>query len=196
MLATRPIGRSEGGMMEVSEDFSETTAPDLATEANVARPPYRTRKPRRPSGRNVVAEVIAARGRRGGKGMALAQIEGGIPRITNFRAPQPPQSEFVISRTILDRAGPEGPDRRPSEDRGEVKAGDDIKTPNTAAGPSGSSEVLTAHTHPELCEPAWRSSSFQRRPRGMGSNVRRRTSTASDSSSAAARPVSVASSRQ
>jgi hypothetical protein len=49
-------------MMEVSENFSETTAPDQATEARLRRPPYRTRKPRRLFERNVVAEFIAAGG--------------------------------------------------------------------------------------------------------------------------------------
>jgi hypothetical protein len=49
-------------MMEVSESFSETTAPDQATEATWRRAPYRTRKPRRLFGRNVVAEFIAAGG--------------------------------------------------------------------------------------------------------------------------------------
>jgi hypothetical protein len=49
-------------MMEVSENFSETTAPDLATEATWRRPPHRTREPHRLFGRNVVAEFIAAGG--------------------------------------------------------------------------------------------------------------------------------------
>jgi hypothetical protein len=59
---TRPLGQREGGMMEISENFSETTAPDLATEATLRRPPDQTRKPRRLFGRNVVAEFIAAGG--------------------------------------------------------------------------------------------------------------------------------------
>jgi hypothetical protein len=49
-------------MMEVSENFSETTAPDMATEATWRRLPHLTRKPRRLFGRNVVAEFIAAGG--------------------------------------------------------------------------------------------------------------------------------------
>jgi hypothetical protein len=60
-------------MMEISENFSETTAPDLATEATLRRPPDQTRKPRRLFGRNVVAEFIAA----GGGPEALSQIEDG-----------------------------------------------------------------------------------------------------------------------
>ena len=48
--------------MEVSENFSEITAPDLATEATWRRQPHRARKPRRLFGRNVVAEFIAAGG--------------------------------------------------------------------------------------------------------------------------------------
>ena len=65
MVPTRqagPLGQMDGGMMEVSENFSETTAPDLATEATWRRLPHRTRKPRRLFGRNVVAEFIAAGG--------------------------------------------------------------------------------------------------------------------------------------
>ena len=49
-------------MMEVSENSSETMAPDLATEATWCRPPHQTRKPRRLFGRDVVAEFIAAGG--------------------------------------------------------------------------------------------------------------------------------------
>ena len=49
-------------MMEVSENSSETTAPDLATEATWRRPPHRTRKPRRLFGGDVVAEFVEAGG--------------------------------------------------------------------------------------------------------------------------------------
>jgi hypothetical protein len=56
-------------MMEVSENFSETTAPDLATEATWRRQPHRARKPRRLFGRNVVAEfIVAGEARKQGNG--------------------------------------------------------------------------------------------------------------------------------
>jgi hypothetical protein len=43
-------------------NFSETAAPDMATEATWRRPPHRTRKPRRLFGRKVVAEFVAGGG--------------------------------------------------------------------------------------------------------------------------------------
>ena len=76
--------------MEVSENFSETTAPDLATETTWRRLPHRTRKPRRLFGRNVVAEFIAAVGGPEARERLLRSLrtEGqSDPQIPNFRAP-------------------------------------------------------------------------------------------------------------
>ena len=76
--------------MEVSENFSETTAPDLATEATWRRLPHRTRKPRRLFGRNVVAEFIVAGGGPEARERLLRSLrtEGQWdPQIPNFRAP-------------------------------------------------------------------------------------------------------------
>jgi len=86
--------------MEVSENFSETTAPDLATEATWRRLPHRTRKPRRLFGRNVVAEFIVAGGGPEARERLLRSLrtEGhGIHRSRTSAPRQPPQSEFVIS---------------------------------------------------------------------------------------------------
>ena len=77
-------------MMEASENFSETTAPDLATEATWRRLPHRTRKPRRLFGRNVVAEFIVAGGGPEARERLLRSLrtEGQWhPQIPNFRAP-------------------------------------------------------------------------------------------------------------
>ena len=77
-------------MMEVSENFSETTAPDMATEATWRRPPHRTREPHRLFGRNVVAEFIAAGGGPEARERLLRRLrtEGQWdPQIPNFRAP-------------------------------------------------------------------------------------------------------------
>ncbi len=77
-------------MMEVSESLSETTAPDLATEATSRRPAHRTRKPRRLFGRNVVAEFIAAGGGTEAREQLLRRLrsEGEWdPQIPTFRAP-------------------------------------------------------------------------------------------------------------
>jgi hypothetical protein len=76
-------------MMEVSENFSETTAPDMVTEATWRRLPHRTRKPRRLFGRNVVAEFIAAGGGPEARERLLRSLrtEGQWdPQIPNFRA--------------------------------------------------------------------------------------------------------------
>ena len=83
-------------MMEASENFSETTAPDLATEATWRRLPHRTRKPRRLFGRNVVAEFIVAGGGPEARERLLSSL--GTEGQSRTSAPrQPPQSEFVIS---------------------------------------------------------------------------------------------------
>jgi hypothetical protein len=77
-------------MMEVSENSSEATALDLATEATWRQPPHRARKPRRLFGRNVVAEFIAAGGGPEARERLLRRLrtEGRWdPRTPNSRAP-------------------------------------------------------------------------------------------------------------
>jgi hypothetical protein len=48
--------------------------------------------------------------------------------------------QFVIPSNHTGPIRPEWLNRTHGEERGEANAGDDIETPNTAAGPSGSSE--------------------------------------------------------
>jgi hypothetical protein len=95
-----------------------------------------TRKPRRLVGRNVVTEFIAAGGGRGARERLLrrSRTEGlWDPQIPNFRAPAAAAEQICnFARTILDPYV--------QKDRGKANAGDDIETPNTAAGPSGSSD--------------------------------------------------------
>jgi hypothetical protein len=95
-----------------------------------------TRKPRRLIGRNVVTEFIAAGGGREARERLLrrSRTEGlWDPQIPNFRAPAAAAEQICnFARTILDPYV--------QKDRGKANAGDDIETPNTAAGPSGSSE--------------------------------------------------------
>ena len=104
---------------------------------------FPTRKPGRLVGRNVVTEFIAA-GEAGSKGTALTQIEDGRTMgSTDPELPRPGSRRRAIcnfARTILDPYVQNRQIVDAGEDRGEANARDDIETPNTAAGPSGSSE--------------------------------------------------------
>jgi hypothetical protein len=88
-------------MMEVSENFSETTAPDLATEATLRRPPHQTRKPRRLFGRNVVAEFIAAGGGPEAREWLLRRLRtGGQWDPTDPELPRPQPDQRVPRRSF------------------------------------------------------------------------------------------------
>ena len=107
--------------------------------------------------------IYRSRGWPGSKRTALAQIEDGRTMgSTDPELPRPGsrrRANCNFARTILDRLGQQGSDRRRREDRGEANAGDEIEMPNTAAGPSRSSESPAQpvrfadgplpHTHPE-----------------------------------------------